>query len=180
MTGPVRLGKLNLEGDRQADLRVHGGPERALLLYGAGQYPGWQAELGRPLAHGSFGENLTVEGFSEHEACLGDVYAVGDAVIQLSEVRGPCYKLQYRTQTPDMIRRVLESGHGGVYARVLAEGTLEAGDEVRLLERPHPDWAASRAQAVMNARSRNPAEAAELAGLEHLSANWRRRLEVSG
>ncbi len=135
VAGPVMLRRGNLDGDRQADLRVHGGVERAVLIYGAGHYPLWLAELGRPLAYGSFGENFTISGFDEASANLGDIYSVGAAVIQLTEVRGPCYKLQYRTGVPDMIERVLANGRGGVYARVLQEGLVQVGDQVELLRR---------------------------------------------
>ncbi len=134
--GPVRLRFANLDGDRQADLRVHGGPNRAVLIYGAGHYRLWAAELGRVLPFGSFGENFTVTGFDEEHAHLGDIYAVGgEAIVQLTQPRGPCYKLQYRTEVPDMIDRVLDNGRGGIYARVLQEGMVKVGDPLQLLVR---------------------------------------------
>ena len=167
----------NLDGDRQADLRVHGGPERALLLYGAGRYPLWAAELGREFEHGAFGENLTVDGFDEESACLGDVYRVGEATIQLSEVRGPCFKVQYRTGVPDMIERINANGRSGVYARVLEEGRLAAGDRVELLERPNPGWNAWRARRAYMVMKSDPETARPLLELAGLSANWRGRLE---
>src|SRR5581483_10380220 len=136
LAGPVMLRAGNLHGDQQADLRVHGGPNRAVLIYSAGHYPLWTAELGRALPFGSFGENFTVTGFDESTANLGDIYAVGDeAIVQLTQLRGPCYKLQYRTGVPDMIDRVLANGRGGVYARVLQEGMVAVGDRVQLLRR---------------------------------------------
>jgi MOSC domain-containing protein YiiM len=125
----------NLDGDRQADRRVHGGPTRAVLVYGADHYGPWAEEIGRELPYGSFGENFTVSGFDEATARLGDVYRVGPTVIQLTQHRGPCYKLQYRTEVPDMIDRVLENGRGGIYARVLEAGLVQVGDQVELLRR---------------------------------------------
>ena len=125
----------NLDGDRQADLRVHGGPTRALMLYGAENYEHWARELGRQLPYGSFGENFTIAGFDQSTASAGDIYSVGEAIIQLTELRGPCYKLQYRTETPDMIDRVLANGRSGIYARVLQEGLVQVGDAVTLLRR---------------------------------------------
>jgi MOSC domain-containing protein YiiM len=125
----------NLDGDRQADLRVHGGPDRAVLVYGAEHYAEWATELGRELPYGSFGENFTVTGWDNATANLGDIYQVGPAIIQLTQHRGPCYKLQYRTEVPDMIERVLASGRGGIYARVLQVGLVQVGDEVELLRR---------------------------------------------
>ena len=164
------LRTLNLEGDRQADQRVHGGPERAVLIYPADHYPAWESELGRPLEWGSFGETFTVEGLDEWSACIGDVLEVGEAVIQVSEVRGPCYKVAYRTGVPDMLQRIEAGGRSGFYARVLREGRVEAGGEVRLADRPNPDMSVDRAR---HAYRRRAPELAEVIGL---SENWRRRL----
>ncbi len=164
------LRRLNLDGDRQADGRVHGGPERALLLYSADHYPLWERELGRALPWGSFGENFTVEGLDEWSACLGDVLDIGEAQIQLSEVRGPCYKVAYRTGVPDMIQRIELNGRSGFYARVLREGVVQAGDEVRLVDRPNPDWSIDRARHAYHARSEELLEAIGL------SENWARKL----
>lgn len=171
------LRRANLDGDRQADSRVHGGPERAVLLYGAGRYALWAAELGRPLELGAFGENLTVDGFDEDTACLGDVYRVGEAAVQLSEVRGPCYKVQYRTGVPDLIDRINATGRSGVYARVIEEGRLRAGDGIELLDRPNPGWTAARAGRAYEQRKRDPEAARPLLDLAGLSVNWRARLE---
>jgi MOSC domain-containing protein YiiM len=168
--GRVMLRRLNLDGDGQADSRDHGGPERAVLLYSAGHYPLWERELGRPLPFGSFGENFTVEGLDEWSGCLGDVLGIGEAEVQLSEVRGPCYKIAYRTGVPDMIQRIELNGRSGFYARVLREGFVEAGDEVRLVDRPNPRWSIDRARHAYRARS------PELAEVIGLSENWARKL----
>ena len=132
------LRSTNLDGDRQGDLRVHGGPDQAALLYSADNYARWRAE-GFDFEPGSFGENLTVSGLDETTVCRGDIYAIGDAVVvQVTRPRGPCYKLQYRTGVPDMIKRVLANGRSGWYVRVLKEGPVEAGQEIVLLKRLAP------------------------------------------
>jgi len=129
------LRRNNLDGDRQGDLRVHGGPNQAALMYSAGNYAKWQAE-GFDFEPGSFGENLTVSGLDETTVRLGDIYRIGPAVVQVTKARGPCYKLQYRTGVPDLIKRVLANGRSGWYVRVLEEGAVAAGQEIVLLHRP--------------------------------------------
>jgi len=132
--GAVMLTRGGLDGDAQADLRGHGGPDQAALLYSADNYARWRTE-GFDFEAGSFGENLTVSGLDETTVCAGDIYQVGESVLQVTKARGPCYKLQYRTGVPDMIKRVLANGRSGWYVRVLTEGLVEAGDEISLLER---------------------------------------------
>jgi MOSC domain-containing protein YiiM len=175
---PRWLGRLNLEGDAQADLRVHGGPDRALLAYSADHYPDWRAELGRPeLPHGAFGENLTIAGLSEDDVCIGDVYRLAGASVQVSEPRGPCWKLAWRWQVEDLDERVRASGRTGWYLRVLEEAEIRPGLEVELRERPNSGWTVRRAAAAMQGRRRDARAAAELAGCVGLSAGWRERLE---
>jgi MOSC domain-containing protein YiiM len=134
--GPVWLGEVNLEGDKQADLRVHGGPNRAALCYSADHYPRWLAELpSSGLVPGMFGENFTIEGLEEATVCMGDIYAIGDARVQVSQLRGPCFKLARRVGRRDMVERVLETGRSGWYVRVLAPGFVEAGQLMALESR---------------------------------------------
>jgi len=136
VNGPVLLGETNLEGDRQADLRVHGGPNRAALCYSAEHYARWQAELPetdwRP---GMFGENFTISGLEEATVCMGDVYAIGEVRVQVSQLRGPCFKLARRVGRPDMVERVLETGRSGWYVRVLTPGLVAARQAVVLESR---------------------------------------------
>jgi MOSC domain-containing protein YiiM len=134
--GPVWLGPENLDGDKQADRRVHGGPNRAVLAYCAEHYDLWRAELPElALGYGSFGENFAVSGLSEATVCMGDVYDVGEARVQVSQLRGPCFKLELRVGLPGMIGRVLANGRAGWYLRVLQEGYVEAGQAMTLVER---------------------------------------------
>lgn len=128
--GPVRVGRANLDGDRQADLRVHGGENKAVYAYAAEHYEWWRTELGRTLPFGAFGENLTIEGFPEEEVCVGDRFRVGGALLEAVQPRFPCFKLGLRFEDEGMIERFLESERWGVYFRVVEEGVLRAGAEV--------------------------------------------------
>jgi MOSC domain-containing protein YiiM len=132
--GKLKLRKLNLEGDQQADLSVHGGPDKAVYAYASEHYPWWRAQLPDvDFPNGKFGENLTTEGLLESEVCIGDEFQVGTAVIRVSQPRLPCYKLGVKFGRNDIIRQFTQSGRSGIYFSVLEEGTLGAGDEIRYL-----------------------------------------------
>lgn len=175
--GPVRLGEFKLEGDGQADSRYHGGLDKAVLAYSADHYPIWRAELALPdFNYGAFGENFTIEGMDESTACIGDVYAIGEARVQVSQPRQPCWKLARRWRQKDLAARVKANGWAGWYLRVLKEGMVEAGLPVELLERPHPDWSVARAFEAMKNRKSDSAAAAELAAIPVLSVDYREEL----
>jgi MOSC domain-containing protein YiiM len=131
----VHVGRTNIEGDRQADLRVHGGPDKAVYAYDLSGYAHWRKALARELPLGQFGENLTVEGMPETEVRIGDVYRVGGALLQVSQPRSPCYKLALRMEMPTFLKPFLESGRTGFYLRVLEEGEIGAGDAIELVSR---------------------------------------------
>jgi MOSC domain-containing protein YiiM len=134
--GAVWVGRLGLEGDQHADSRVHGGPDKAVLAYSADHYPAWRAELAPlALAFGAFAENLTIAGADEATVRLGDVLDIGEARLQVTKPRGPCWKIARRWGRPDLTARVARLGWTGWYLRVLVEGHVESGDEVRLVER---------------------------------------------
>ncbi len=124
----------NIEGDEQADLKVHGGPDKAVYCYPSEHYSSWQAELGRSLDFGLFGENLTTAGLFEDLLHVGDVLAVGGAVLQVSQPRLPCFKLGIRLGDQQMVRRFLKSGRSGFYCRVLQEGHIERDQSVEVIE----------------------------------------------
>lgn len=175
--GPVPLAATNLKGDRQADLRVHGGPDMAVLCYSAEHYPLWRDELGiEEMGPGGFGENFTISGHDERSVCIGDVYRIGGAEVQVSQPRGPCYKISYRWKRPDLLGRVEASGRHGWYLRVLREDEVEKGMAVELLNRPNPEWTVRHAADAFRDRRRAPETALALAGIEGYAAQPRDRI----
>jgi MOSC domain-containing protein YiiM len=137
--GPVELRRHNLDGDRQADLSVHGGPTKAVYLYPMQHYAYWQKELpDYDLPWGSFGENFTAEGVDEETVCIGDEFRVGQATVVVTEPRMPCSKLIAKFGRADMAKRFLKSQRSGFYFGVVEEGRVQAGDELECLNR-HPD-----------------------------------------
>lgn len=177
VTGPVRLRKLNLDGDGQADLRHHGGPDRAILAYCADCYSDWREWLNLPhLAYGAFGENFTVSGMDENTVCIGDVYQVGAVVLEVSQPRKPCWKLGRRLGIAELPAQVERIGRTGWYLRVLQEGEVDAGLSVVLTERKHPEFTVTRAHAIFRARKTDTRAALALASCEALSQDWREML----
>ena len=134
--GRVMLRTLNLDGDRQADLSVHGGPSKAVYAYPSEHYEYWKHELPEmELPFGMFGENFTTDGLSEGELNIGDKFRVGSAVIMITEPRMPCYKLGLRFGRSDIIKLFLQSERSGFYFAVLQEGEVGAGDRFELIEK---------------------------------------------
>lgn len=136
VSGPVQLGTLNLDGDRQADLAVHGGPFKAVYAYPSEHSAFWREELpGTPIPPGMFGENFTTEGLLESDLHIGDRLQVGSAVIVVRQPRIPCYKLAVKFRRKDILARFLRSGRSGFYFSVEREGTVQAGDLFEVLSR---------------------------------------------
>lgn len=136
ISGPVMIGKLNLAGDSQADLTVHGGEDKAVYGYPAEHYQYWQRELPDVrFSSGNFGENLTTEGLLESTLCIGDTLRVGAAILTVTQPRMPCYKLNLRFGRDDMIKRFLMSGRSGFYFSVAEMGEVSADSEVEILSR---------------------------------------------
>ena len=134
--GKVRVSGVNLSGDRQADLTVHGGPEKAVYGYPSEHYDFWQKELPEmALPWGMFGENLTTQGLSEDTLHIGDRLQVGSAILMVTQPRMPCYKLALRFNRDDMIKRFLRSRRSGFYFAIVQEGELSAGSEITILSR---------------------------------------------
>jgi MOSC domain-containing protein YiiM len=134
--GPVRVSKLNIDGDRQSDLSVHGGPDKAVYVYPAEHYAYWRGELpGADLLPGAFGENFTTTGLSE-EFRIGDRLRIGSAEFAVTQPRMPCFKLAMRFGRPDIVKRFLKSGRSGFYLAVTREGEVSAGDPIHLDPRP--------------------------------------------
>jgi MOSC domain-containing protein YiiM len=171
---PRWLGRTNLAGDGQADLRVHGGPDKAVLAYPAVHYSAWREELGlQEFGPGAFGENFTITVLGEWTVALGDTFALGNAVVQVSQPRGPCWKLARRWARPDLPARVLKSGRTGWYLRVIEEGTVAPEAVFRLLDRPAPDWTIDRVNRVSYGKDVPRSELRALAGCEWLAQGWR-------
>lgn len=172
VSGPVWLGRLNFAGDEQADLKHHGGPDKAVCVYSAVHYPQWESELGLDLGPGSFGENLTVAGLMEENVCIGDIWEIGDAKVQVSQPRQPCWKLSRWWNMEGLAVRVQETGWTGWYLRVIAEGNVEAGASIRLVKRSNSDWTIEAANQLMHHDKSNVAAAAILANVPELSVSW--------
>lgn len=137
VTGRVHLGRLGLAGDEQADRVNHGGPEKAVLVFARHRYDDWRG-VGLDLPEGGFFENLTLDipGTDDRTAVLGETWRLGEAVVQISQPRSPCYKLAKRWGIDDLVVRVQETGWAGWYLRVIETGGVAVGDEVVLLDRP--------------------------------------------
>jgi MOSC domain-containing protein YiiM len=136
VSGPVQLRTLNLDGDRQADLSVHGGPHKAVYGYPAEHYPFWRQEFpGLDLPSGMFGENFTTSGLAEDELHVGDRFQIGSSIVMVRQPRTPCYKLAAKFQRDDILERFLLSGRSGFYFSVEQEGSVAAEDDFQLLTR---------------------------------------------
>ena len=181
--GAVAVFELGLEGDAQADLSVHGGPDKAVYGYGAAGYEIWRAafpEHAQQLEPGGMGENLTLAGLDETTVCIGDIVAIGSAVLQVSQPRQPCFKFALRFADDRMPQAMIKNGLSGWYYRVLEPGSLTAGDEVRLAERLNPAWPIARFFRMITRRTATPDAFAELADMEGLARQWRVIAAASG
>ena len=171
------LDRINLDGDAQADLKNHGGPDKAVCCYAAEHYPGWRTALDKSEAEfpfGAFGENWTLAGMTEEVVCVGDIYTVGTARVQVSQPRMPCWKLGRRWERPSLPLEVSGSGRTGYYLRVLEPGEVGAGDALTLMERPLPDWPVARVNRAMYVDKEDAELADTLARLPGLAEAWRR------
>ena len=182
VSGPVVAGKLNLQGDGQADLSVHGGLDKAVYLYTWDNILYWKKALQRDdLGPGSFGENLTVNGASENEVAIGDEFAAGTARFVVTQPRLPCFKLALALDTPSFPKTFLESGRTGFYLRVLQEGTIEAGDPIY----PLPSRESARvtiAEFVELYRNKRASrdQIRKILSLAALPEDWKNRLTAKG
>ena len=179
ITGPVRLGFQGLDGDIQADRRVHGGPEKALHQYAVESY----RRLGErfpsiagKLLTGSIGENISVPGFDEKTVCIGDIFRLGRARLQVSQPRSPCWKIDHRYALDGVARAISETGLTGWYYRVLEAATVSSSDELALIERlPGAVSLADLWQAWRQHRP-DPATLQRLCAAPGLNASWRKKL----
>lgn len=175
-----------LEQDEQGDTHHHGGPEKALHHFASDHYARLQQILPAPAAAhcqpGAFGENLVTEGLTETDVCVGDVYKLGEAILQVSQPRQPCWRLNARFDHPEMSRLLQQTLRTGWYYRVLQRGMVRQGDTLILQQRPNPEWSLSRVLSLLYVTPLEHHAIAAMAELEQLSPNLRqlarKRLET--
>lgn len=171
--GPVFLSRENFAGDGQADLVHHGGVDKAVCAYPFEHYEYWKSSLGKEMLLASFGENLTLKGMLEDQVCIGDIFRIGGAVVQISQPRYPCFKLSQKHGVKDMPTRVLNTGYSGFYFRVLEEGEVSADSPLTRLE-AHPKGVTVREVFLMMANGRKDEHGlTRMLELEELSASVR-------
>lgn len=181
----VQVTRTGLAGDEQGDRRHHGGPEKAVHHYAFEHYAAWRAEVPalEPClaSEGAFGENISTEGLTEADVCIGDVCRLGTALVQVSQARQPCWRLNERFGRPQMARDVQNTGRTGWYYRVLEEGRVGPGDGLALADRPAGSWPLQRILDVLYRDTLNADALRQLAELDLLTDSWRvlarRRLE---
>jgi MOSC domain-containing protein YiiM len=172
--GPVRVRKLNLDGDEQSDLSVHGGLEKAVYVYPAEHYDFWRDELPEAdLSWGAFGENFTTEGLFENSTHIGDRLRVGEAEFRVTQPRMPCYKLGIRFGRPDILKRFLRSGRTGFYLAVLSEGEVAAGDSIEVVERDEHEVRVSDVTGLYTEEGMSAELLQKVSDLPALPAGWR-------
>ena len=175
VAGSLWLDRLNLEGDAQADLEVHGGPDKAVYAYPSEHLPAWAAELGAELGPAPFGENLSTLGATEDDVCIGDRWTWGDALLEVCQPRSPCYKLAMHRGRGDMTRLFRQSGRSGWYLRVLRSGQVPVAGPIAV--EPHRVGATVRLVHDAARPGAVPADLVEaLLGLEPLAEEWRAAL----
>jgi len=179
--GRIALRTLNLDGDRQSDLAVHGGKYKAVYCYPIEHYDFWRAELpGRTLPPAAFGENFTVEGLVEESVHIGDRFSVGSAEVVVTQPRLPCYKLGIRFESDDMVRRFFDSRRTGFYLAVAREGEVGAGDELIMLSRDPDSVPVSEITHLYAAKRYGPDDVRQLKralAIAALPASWKEYLE---
>jgi MOSC domain-containing protein YiiM len=171
----LRMRALNLEGDRQADLSVHGGQDKAVYAYPSEHYSYWKNELpGMELPWGSFGENLTTQGLLESDVGLGDRFTIGTAEVVVTQPRLPCFKLNLKFDRDDMVKRFLASRRTGFYFRVLREGEIGAGDEIVRVHQDENRVSISDALKVYLGEPDSDELRERALRVQYLSASWRK------
>ena len=177
--GRVMLRTTNLDGDRQADLSVHGGPNKAVYSYSFEHYAAWNAELPDPArTWGAFGENFTTEGLLETTVSIGDRYRVGSAVVRVTTPRLPCFKLAAKFQREDMIDRLVRSGRCGFYFSVVEEGEVGAGDKFQFLGREDPTLTIAEVNNLYTAKSPDRETLQRSLDVNLLPESWRMRFRA--
>ena len=175
-SGRLTLSRTGLDGDMQGDLKRHGGPDKALHHYPFDHYAHWRGALPQAAvlsSAGAFGENLSTHGLTESDVAVGDTFKLGGAVIQVSQGRQPCWKLNERFGSPQMSLDVQRSGRTGWYYRVLEEGEIVKGDRLTLLDRLSPQWTVERLWRLFYVDTMNLDALRQVSELTHLPESWR-------
>ncbi|WP_079479274.1 MOSC domain-containing protein [Halobacillus salinus] len=173
---PTFLTKTNFQGDEQADKKNHGGQDKAVCLYPAQHYRHWEKEYGQSFSFPSFGENLTVEGIEEEDVCIGDIFQLGEALLQISEPRKPCYIIARTHGIDDFPARVTKEGYTGFYLRVVREGYVAPGDEMHLVERHPAEVTVAEVNEIRYHDRKNQARLEKVLALEPLASSLRQSL----
>ncbi|AJY77038.1 MOSC domain-containing protein [Paenibacillus beijingensis] len=178
VSGRVNVHAGGPEGDGQADLIHHGGPDKALCVYFSSHYPYWEERLNCKLEWGSFGENITLDGGTERDLRIGDILTIGSATVQVSQPRQPCFKIGIRHGLPELTVWVQTTGYTGLYFRVLEEGAISAGDTASIIERPSHEITVAEANHIYYERKRDISSIRKLLTTPELAASWREALET--
>ncbi len=177
---PRAVGRLGIDGDHQADLTVHGGPDKAIHHYPRDHYEWWQARLpGRQAlaGPGAFGENISTRGLTESEVCIGDRFRLGTALVEVCQGRQPCWKQAHRLDDKGVVATMVKTGRSGWYYRVMEEGQVAPGDALVRVERLHLEWTVERVTGIVIAgRERDAATLQALIALPQLAEGWRMRV----
>ncbi|MFK0274761.1 MOSC domain-containing protein [Ensifer sp. NPDC090286] len=174
--GPVHLGTTGFAGDHQGDLKRHGGPDKAVHHYPRDHYQTWVDEIGNVAQlqqRGAFGENISALGLTESDVAIGDRFRLGEALLEVSQGRQPCWKLNRRFDLPDMARRVQQTGRTGWYYRVIETGMVSPDDRMQRVERRHPEWTIARLWHYLYVDTLNREALSAIADLAILPPNWR-------
>jgi MOSC domain-containing protein YiiM len=171
VAGRVAVRGVNLAGDDQADREAHGGPDKAVYAYAVEDARWWESEMGRPFARGEFGENLTTKGIEVNDALVGERWEIGSTILEVSEPRVPCWRLGVRMNDPMFIRRFTQALRPGSYLRIVVEGAIEAGDEIRVVSKPDHDLSI---RDVFRIYTRDRDECARLISVPQMSDAWKR------
>ena len=179
VTGRIFAGRLNLDGDGQADLRAHGGEQRALLVYQLESYRYWASYLGRSdLVAGNFGENLTVEGLADNEVCIGDRFRIGGAVVEVSQPRDTCYRVGIRLNHPEMPALLVAHRRPGFYFRVIQEGEIGAGDRIEKLSDGPERMTVAEIDALLYSAEHPPEALRRAVRIPALSKDWQGSMQA--
>lgn len=174
--GPVTVGVEGLEGDEQTNRKHHGGPDKAVCCFFATHYSGWLRDLCYDLPFGAFGENLTIDGLTEADLCIGDKLTVGDTVLQISQPRMPCNSVARRWNAPELPIQMERSGFTGFYCRVLQTGDISPGEPLVVTERLNFGWNLLRANRLLYGEGGDPSEITALRDLPAFTEEWRKAM----